>query len=111
MIINKNNQEDKKTIESMDKIKKILLKPLHKEINNGNYSSDIILSALINLLIEFYIQIGIVREISLEEIKEILFKIFKDTEEMQSHIEDYYKCLSDKYDNYMKKNGKSSSNT
>lgn len=108
MIIDRKNQKDKK-IESIDKIKKSFLEPLHKELNKGDYSSDIILSALINLSIEFYIQIGIVKELPLKRIKELLFKVFKDTEEMQSHIEDYHKYLNAKYDNYMKKNGNDSS--
>lgn len=111
MIIDRKNQENKKTMESIDKIKNILIKPLHKELNKGDYSSDIILSALINLSIEFYIQIGIVKDTPLERIKELLFKVFKDTEEMQFHIEDYHKYLSAKYDNYMKKNGNGSSTT
>lgn len=111
MIIDRKNQQDKKKIEEMERIKKSLLKPLHKELNNGNYSSDIILSALINLSIEFYIQIGIVKETPLERIKELLFKVFKDTEAMQFHIENYHKYLSAKYDNYMGKNGNSSSIT
>ena len=81
-----NREDQKEKFDQIIEAKRVIIQALRGKNKEIQFTSDIVFSALINLTIEFYVQMGIIKKVTLEEIREFLFKFFKDTPEIRQQI-------------------------